>query len=298
MIAEMTKNTKRPTLIVIPNYIAQGKQEQNRWLLETLIKSFVEHERDVDLLVIDDGSRGLQSKSYYYSFAFLCKNSTIRFGFETMDRNMGFAATVNHGLERARVGAYKYVVLLNNDVELLGPFVDRMDKVFSSIPKLSVWGPRLLYPDGRIQSAGFEFNSEGVCTHFDRDKFAAANPGDSLRSKAVQGVTGAFMGLRADSPARFNEDYFMAYEDVDFCLETWKRGNFVFYDGTVDAIHHEGATRGVGMSATELQSLNLFKSRLQSFVIPRTKMLIRAVNCQLEAVDLNHEQLQNESNPS
>lgn len=278
----MSKNTSRPILCVIPNYVAEGKEQQNKWLLTTLIKSFVEHETDIDLLVVDDGSKAI-GKAYYYQFANLTKNSSIRFGFERMERNSGFAATVNHGLNRAMAGAYKYAVLVNNDTELLGPFADRMDEVFSSVPKLSVWGPRLLYPDGRIQSAGYEFTSQGDCTHFDRDQIAIVSPGNSNRPRFVQGVTGAFMGLRAQSPHRLDESFFMAYEDVDFCLKTWGRGEFVFFDGSVDVVHHEGATRGIGMSKTELDSVNLFKSRLADYVFPRIKMLIQASNRQLDS---------------
>jgi GT2 family glycosyltransferase len=276
----VSKNTSRPTLCIIPNYVAEGKEQQNKWLLSTLIKSFVEHENDIDLLVVDDGSKAI-GKAYYYQFSNLTKNSSIRFGFECMDRNSGFSATVNHGLNRAKAGAYKYAVLVNNDTELLGPFADRMDSVFSSIPKLSVWGPRLLYPDGRIQSAGYEFNSLGDCKHFDRESIAIVNPGQSQTPRFVQGVTGAFMGLRADSPHRLDESFFMAYEDVDFCLKTWGRGEFVFFDGSVDVVHHEGATRGIGLSKIELDSINLFKSRLPDYVFPRIRMLIQASNKQL-----------------
>jgi GT2 family glycosyltransferase len=112
---------------------------------------------------------------------------------------------------------------------------------------------------------------------------AIVNPGQSQKPRFVQGVTGAFMGLRAESLHRLDQSFFMAYEDVDFCLKTWGRGEFVFFDGTVDVVHHEGATRGIGLSKTELDSVNLFKSRLHDYVFPRIKMLLAASNKQLDA---------------
>lgn len=285
----MSAESREPVLVIIPNYVAEGKENQNRWLLTNLINSFIKHEHNVDLLIIDDGSRSMHTKAFYYSLSWLCKDSTIRYGFETMDRNQGFAATVNHGLNRAKAGHYKYAILMNNDVELIEPFVDRMISQFESIPALKVWGPRLLYPDGRVQSAGFDFSSDGKANLYDREAVVACNPGQSGTTRFVQGVTGAFMGLRV--PAQLmDESFFMAYEDVDYCLKTWATGGLVMFDGAVSALHIEGATRGAGLSSTELDSQNIFKERLAQYKIPYTKIRILSANKALSQGRGNHGQ--------
>lgn len=271
----MSENNKPRVLCIIPNYVALGKESQNKWLINQLISSFKEFEPDAHLLFIDDASPAI-SRAYYYGFSYLINGSNISFGFEMLERNVGFGAAVNKGLFRAAQGAYDYVVLVNSDIELVGPFIDQMLDCMKT-NKASIWGPRLLYPDGRIQSAGYEFSSLGQCTHYDRDSISCVNPGNSKTTRFVQGVTGAFMGIEMPT-FPFEEEFFMAYEDVDYCLRAWNVGKSVIYDGSVDVIHHEGATRGIGMSETELKAKTLFANKLHSYKIPVSKIKILQSN--------------------
>ena len=66
----------------------------------------------------------------------------------------------------------------------------------------------------------------------------------------------------------------MAYEDVELCLRTWDRGAWVIYDGQVDCIHLEGATRGSGLTETELNSEIQFKQDLAKYSVPKIKLRI------------------------
>src|SRR5512145_29857 len=75
-----------------------------------------------------------------------------------LDQNIGFAAGVNRGLSHLLTATVPdYILLLNPDtivhtgaIELLVTFLD-------AHPRVGVVSPRLLNPDGTLQSAAFRF---------------------------------------------------------------------------------------------------------------------------------------------
>lgn len=272
---------KNPRVIcIVPNFVAASKESQNRWLIKGLLKSFVEHEQNIDIHIIDDGSKTI-NESYYYQFSDIVRGTSINLSFEMSNINQGFAKTVNVGIKRAVAEGYDYCVLINSDIELMMPFQAEMINKFQSIPKIRVWGPRLLFPDGNIQSAGIGISKDLDIVQYCKDIPSLSNTHNSLESKFVNAVTGAFLAIRLPTEDFLDEDFFMAYEDLDYCLKTWKKGEFVFYDANVDAIHHEGATRGAGLSLNELNSRELFKSKKDSYNLVKTSIIIKAANMQL-----------------
>lgn len=268
----MTIANKR-TCVIIPNYVAPGKQAQNEWLLKRLLISLHTYEPSVKVVIVDDGSN--VSPSYYYKFSSMIPGGYV---FIKNEQNMGFANTVNNGLKYAIDNGYDYGVLVNNDIELIGPFLNQMHKCYDAFDKLFLWGPRLLYPSGLIQSAGYEINSEGEVKEYDKHNHILTQPGTSNESKFVLGITGAFMGIdlaKTKDTGLLDESYFLAYEDVDYCLNSWSKGYWNFYDSTVDVLHDESATRGGGLTKIELQSLARIKDRVKNhYSLPRIKLLV------------------------
>ena len=64
------------------------------------------------------------------------------------DRNLGFAEANNQAL---RVARGDYLMLLNSDTLTPAGSIDAMLQAMAARPQVGVLGPRLLYPDGRIQ---------------------------------------------------------------------------------------------------------------------------------------------------
>src|SRR5437588_10246754 len=62
--------------------------------------------------------------------------------------NLGFSAANNQALRLARGD---YLMLLNSDTLVLPGSIDRMLQAMTVHSQVGVLGPRLLYPDGRIQ---------------------------------------------------------------------------------------------------------------------------------------------------
>lgn len=254
---------------VIPNHVKPGREAQSEWLLRRLLESLRKYEPELEVFLIDDGSLG--SIGFYMDL-----EAGFNVHWECQAQNLGFGRTVNTGIEITPNNHEGVVFILNSDLEILMPFSKRCEEMFEKNPNAYIWGPRLLWPDGRVQSAGFEFNSKAECTHFHRESYALMDA-SSVATKPVMGVTGAFMALNLKhlkDVGLFSPNYFLAYEDVELCLRSWAKGHPVIYDGTIDAIHLEGATRGSGMSATEKASIEQFHKDLSTHSIPKIKLSI------------------------
>ncbi len=182
------------------------------------------------------------------------------------DRNVGFAANANRGLEVAQPGTD--VVLLNADVVARDGWLDCLQYAAYAEHDIGIVGPKLLYPDGRIQHAGVHRNL-GLPIWFDhRFRFKPADYGPANITAPVLGVTGACMYVKRaviDAVGLLDERYPMAYEDVDWCLRAWEAGFRVIYFPPATLDHLESVTRGTRVGERELASQTAFWERWGDF---------------------------------
>ncbi|WP_066778733.1 glycosyltransferase [Sphingomonas sp. CCH5-D11] len=143
------------------------------------------------------------------------------------------------------------IVFANNDVEMLSPGWDDAVADALSAAQVGAVGARLLYPDRTIQHAGIAFGfGPGGAEHEGRG-IPAVDPGPGRRyaiRHAVSALTGAFLAVRRGDFHRVNGfdagRLMIAHSDVDFCLRLRELGRTILYCPEIEAIHHEGATRG------------------------------------------------------
>lgn len=209
-------------------------------LVEECISSFIKFHPDgekYEIIIVDDGStpdvqQWLQEYCDRNQFMFIGKPD-----------NRGFANSVNIGLERA---TGKYRVLVNNDIIFTSRIFENLEAAFERDKKIGIVGAKLSYPDGRIQHAG-------VIRLPGRNMFVHVNKHIPKDSKAVNvskyflSVTGALFAIREEAYreiGKFNENYFIACEDCEYCVRSWLTGWRVYYAHDVEAIHIEGFTRG------------------------------------------------------
>jgi GT2 family glycosyltransferase/glycosyltransferase involved in cell wall biosynthesis len=173
--------------------------------------------------------------------------------------NQGYAAAVNRGL--ARAGRDRDVVVLNNDVIAHRNWLESLQYVAYDQDDTGVVGPMLLYPDGRIQAAGAHRNL-GAPLWFDhRYRFKRPDHGPANVPDTALAVTGAAMYLRRkliEALGEFDDQFPMAYEDVDYCLRAWEAGWQVRYEPTSRLTHVESPTRGTEVGERELRSQEHF----------------------------------------
>jgi GT2 family glycosyltransferase len=180
--------------------------------------------------------------------------------------NKGFAANVNRALALTRADCD--VVLLNSDVEARAGWLACLQYAASRDEDIGIVGARLLYPDGRIQFAGTVRNL-GAPEWFDhRYRFKPADWGPAGLASPALAVTGACMYVTRQVLERvgvLDEDYPMAYEDVDWCLRTWQAGLRVLYFPAASLYHHESVTRGKDVGERERASQRIFWERWGDF---------------------------------
>ena len=182
------------------------------------------------------------------------------------DRNSGFAANVNRGLRAT--DPERDVVVLNSDVEARAGWLAGLQYAASQQDDIGIVGGKLLYPDGRIQFAGTVRNL-GAPEWFDhRYRFKPEGWGPAAMTGPVLAVTGACMYVKRQVIERvglLDEDYPMAYEDVDWCLRAWQTGFQVLYFPAATMIHHESVTRGTAVGDRERVSQRVFWEKWGGF---------------------------------
>ena len=167
--------------------------------------------------------------------------------------NAGFGAGINAVAAHARG---TYLLLLNNDAEILPGSLEAMVQCAESQRDLGAVGGKLILPDGRLQEAGAIVWKDGSCLGYGRDAAPAA--AEYAFERDVDFCSGALLltprtlfnaveGLdRAYDPAY--------YEDVDYCVKLWERGYRVMYQPRAVAIHFEFASSGSLQRAGGLQT--------------------------------------------
>ena len=231
--------------VVIPHY---GEPTLTIQAVES-IKATTKSDR-VKIIVSDDGSEPEH-------IAALKQTEGITL-VESPSGNTGFAANSNRGI--AAAGSLD-VILLNNDVIAMPGWLEQLQYAAYLGDDIGIAGPKLLYPDGSIQSAGSHRNL-GAPEWFDhRYRFRPSDFGPADVGGDMLAMTGAALYLKRatlDAIGDFDEGFGMAYEDVDLCLRAWDAGLRVWYGAASELTHLESKTRPVDPGQRELDSQRYF----------------------------------------
>ena len=207
----------------------------------------------VRVVVVDDGSE----PSVQSALKRLPVDVLLR------EKNEGFAHAVNAGL--SILGRDEDAVLLNNDTLAHRSWLERLQAAAYRDDRVGILGPKLLYPDGRIQSAG-TYRASGShqdwFDHYYRLMPPEHPPANVTRE--VLAVTGACMYIKRsvlDAIGPLDSGFPMAFEDVDYCLRARQAGYQVVYCPEAVLTHLEGHTRGERKEPREIVSQQFFWDR-------------------------------------
>ena len=148
----------------------------------------------------------------------------------------------------------RYVLLLNPDTEVAAGAIPDMMAYLDEHADVGLIGPKLIYPDGSIQSSRRRFPS--LLTAFFEStllqQWWPKNPiaksyymSDLPESMTheVDWVVGACMMVRGEaieSAGLFDENFFMYSEEMDWCRRIKNAGWKVIYLPEAEVLHHEG----------------------------------------------------------
>jgi GT2 family glycosyltransferase len=165
-----------------------------------------------------------------------------------------FSGKINRGAVHA-LG--EYLVLLNDDVELISP--DWLEAMLglAQQPGVGMVGALLYFEDGSVQHGGHMYSASWaghIAFKWEVDRDDAL---DSLTvDREVSGVTGACAMLSADtfwSVGGLSTEYPGNYNDVDLALKIRAMGGSIIWTPHARLIHFESKTRVATVDTTELE---------------------------------------------
>lgn len=232
---------KKKVSIVIPSY-------NDFELLEVCVASI--HRTagpiDYDIIIVDDFC---QEENQLKLKTLIDNKTRIIF----REQNGGFARAVNTGLRD--VPKSNDVVILNSDTEAHEGWLHSLQyAAYGFAQNVGIVGPKLLYPDGRIQSAGSYRNTEATEWFDHYYRFQESNYGPANVPQYCLGVTGACQYITREfieSVGIYDEGFGFAKEDMDLCLRGWEAGYRTLYFPASVLTHHESASRAKNKSISE-----------------------------------------------
>lgn len=205
--------------------------------------------RNFEFIIVENNSIEEETFAYYKEIE---KRDNVRVLYYKEDFN--YSRINNFG---AREANGEYVLLLNNDTEMIEP--DSIKEMLDVCmrPDVGIVGAKLIFEDNTIQHAGVIIGFGGVAGHAfigqDRD-----DNGYFSRIISVQdlsAVTAACLMVRRsvfDEVEGLNEEFKVAFNDIDFCLKVRKAGYLVVYNPYAQFYHYESKSRGQEDSADKV----------------------------------------------
>ena len=178
-----------------------------------------------------------------------------------LPENVGFGAGNNRG---AALASGRWLLLLNSDAFVRPGAIDELVRFAESRPAAGVVGPRLSWPDGRLQRSCRRFPTVfRIATEFLYLRKIAPRSrilngfyyGEFAHDEAwrVDWVTGACVLVRRElfeQLGGFDEAFFLYSEEVDLIYRARQLGAETWYDPAAEVVHEWGGTAGRSSALT------------------------------------------------
>lgn len=198
--------------------------------------------KNYEVIVIDNNSREKSTFKLLDSY----KSKHNNFSYYTYKCEFNYSYLNNEGVKKAKG---EYVVLLNNDTEVIsGDWISKMVG-YASQNHIGCVGVKLLYPTDTIQHCGVVIGCSGVAAHAfvgtSLDNFGYF--GRLVAPHNYSAVTAACLMV---SKAKFkevkglDEQLKVAYNDVDFNIKLLDKGYYNVVLPGVKLYHYESISRG------------------------------------------------------
>lgn len=208
------------------------------------LQAFASRTLPIEFIVADDASPNVDYPKLLPPCAAKVIRSSENGGF-AMNANTGAAYAegdilffVNQDVYAIAEDAYQRPFSANWDVALVEAFAN---------PEVGVVGAKLLFPDGRVQSAGGLYDAHRQPYHPALGYANHIHP-ECNTPRFVSWVTGAALAIRRDlfqQVGGFDTGYVKGYfEDCDLCEQVKVNGFKVWYEPRVQLVHPAGSTGG------------------------------------------------------
>lgn len=229
-------------------------------LLRTVVGGFLHETRyqNLEVLIADNDSTEEETKVYLAKVATHPRVRVVPcpgpFNFSKINNLAAAEATG------------ELIGLMNNDLKVLDPdWLSAMVR-HAVRPDVGIVGAKLLYEDGTIQHAGITLGIS-LASHLYKSAPSSAEGRDGRLSltQDVSGVTAACLLIRRDvwdQVGGLDEDFPVAYNDVDLCLKVRAAGYRILWTPDAVLYHLESKSRGKDTAPEKRERLDQDKQRL------------------------------------
>lgn len=222
--------------ILIPN---KDSVDDLKRCVESLLKCTY---KNIEIIIIENNSQNSETFEYYKK---LEKNDKIKV-VNYAKKGFNYSKINNFG---RTVATGEYLLLLNNDIEVINSnFIEEMLGICSQ-KDVGIVGAKLLYYDDSVQHAGVIIGIGGIAGHIHKN-IKDSDPGYFSRANIINNfsaVTAACLLVKAaifDEVNGLDENFEVAFNDVDFCMKVRKKGYLVVYTPYAKLHHYESKSRG------------------------------------------------------
>ena len=243
--------------------------------LDVCLNSFFERAdyQNYEFIIIENNSVLPETFAYYEKIEKEHDNVKVVY----WEAGFNYSAINNFGFKFAKGD---YIMLLNNDVELITPDIFQSMLGFCMRPEVGIVGAKLLYNDHTVQHAGVLVGAGGLADHVFKGihEDDPGYMGRAISSQDVSAVTAACLLVKRsvyEEVGGLEDEFQVAFNDVDFCLKVRKAGYLIVYDADVKLFHYESKSRGMEDTTerfirfgNEMMLLNSKWDILSTFVDP------------------------------
>jgi len=170
-----------------------------------------------------------------------------------LGKNYGFSKAINYGISKS---SYEYILSVNPDVTVCKNSIIKILSYFKDNDNSGVIGPKVLNQDLTYQYSSrrkFPYLNYIFFKFFLLDKIGFKSTynyidiPDDMTSK-VDSVSGCFFLTSKDVIKKiglFDENFFLYFEDTDFCLRAKENGYDVIYYPESCVVHKKFASRNL-----------------------------------------------------
>ncbi|MCX7830276.1 MAG: glycosyltransferase family 2 protein [Acidobacteria bacterium] len=192
-------------------------------------------------------------------------------------KNLGFAGGINKGIKRAVEDGYKWIMILNNDVECLENFREKAEKiakkcgeekiVFSPLI-LDKSGEKIWFKEGKLSKI------TGSAKHYDSDETEELK--EKKESDYLTGCAICFPSKVYEEVGLMDESYFLYWEDVDWSVRL-KDGGYKLF------VYPELKIKHIGSASAQLES----KKYLYYYFRNHLKFIFKNYSCFILPISLS-----------
>lgn len=209
--------------------------------------------RNYEFIIVENNSTETETFEYYKSISER-DNVTVLY----YEGDFNFSRINNFGEKHARG---EYVLLLNNDTEIINPDCLKEMLGYCMREDVGIVGARLYYEDDTIQHAGVVLGFGGMAGH---TFIGSSRYDDGYFSRIIcaqdySAVTAACMMVKKavyEQVGGLNEDFKVAFNDIDFCMMVRKAGYLIVYNPAVELYHYESKSRGLEDTPEKVERFN------------------------------------------